>query len=163
MSEMNKAIISEHLSYREAVYSDTALRLGIDNYPTEAQLESMEDWALHIFEPLRKGLGDRPINISSMFRSLSLNKVIGGAETSQHMEGEAADLDNDNREEGPTNAEIFHYIRGYLIFDQLIWEYGDDENPAWVHVSYNAGKNRNEVLRCRRINGRTKYELYDRS
>ncbi len=76
------------------------------------------------------------------------------------MEGKAADIDNDNNPQGPTNAEIFNYILEYLEFDQLIWEYGTVENPAWVHVSYNHGKNRRQVLRCSLVDGKRCYYPY---
>jgi hypothetical protein len=158
---MQPRTISENLSYREVTHSDTAVRAGIENTPSQEQLDNIILWAIHIFEPLRKGLGDRPVFISNMFRSKKLNELIpGSAKTSQHMEGKAADIDNDNNPQGPTNAEIFNYILEYLEFDQLIWEYGTVENPAWVHVSYNHGKNRRQVLRCSLVDGKRCYYPY---
>ena len=67
------------------------------------------------------------------------------------------DINNDNNPGGPTNLEIFNYIRYNLDFDQLIWEEGDDQSPAWVHVSYSAKQNRNQVLKAVKENGKTKY------
>lgn len=136
--------ISKHITHKEATHSDTAVRNGIENNPNNIQLFNMKQWAEKIFEPLRAGLGNEPIYISSFFRSIPLNITIGGSETSQHCKGEAGDLDNDQREAGPTNKDIFEYIRMYLQFDQLIWEFGID-NPNWVHVSFTEN-NRNEVL-----------------
>jgi zinc D-Ala-D-Ala carboxypeptidase len=146
--------VSEHISYREATASITARRNNISNIPDEQQLSNMRKVALKIFEPLRAGLGNRPIWIASFFRSQQLNSLIGGAVNSQHMakKGAAMDIDNDNEHNGPTNAEIFYFIHDNLEFDQLIWEYGDDKNPDWVHVSYNEGKNRRQVLKC--VNGK---------
>jgi zinc D-Ala-D-Ala carboxypeptidase len=89
-----------------------------------------------------------------------MNKAIAGAASnSQHCKGEALDLDND-AVEYPTNKDIFNYIKNHLDFDQLIWEFGDNQNPAWVHVSYNKDKNRKQVLRALKVNGKTIYQPY---
>ncbi|MBN2012843.1 hypothetical protein JW960_26170 [candidate division KSB1 bacterium] len=145
-------MISKHISYREATFSETAFRLGIDNTPNEIQLENMKFIAETIFEPLRILLGDRPIRISSFFRCKKLNQIIGGSPDSQHVclgYTAAMDLDNDNSKTGPTNKEIFMTIRNNMIFDQLISEFADKDNPSWVHVSIrndDLGKNRNEIM-----------------
>lgn len=145
--------ISKHISYREATFSITALRLGIDNTPSEMQLENMRFIAETIFEPLRILLGDRPIRISSFFRCEQLNKAIGGSPNSQHMclgYAAAMDLDNDNSKAGASNKMIFEVIRDNFYYDQLINEFPDSKgNPSWVHVSIRSddlSKNRNEVL-----------------
>jgi len=145
--------ISDHITHREATFSATAIRRKIDNTPNDDQLENMRKLAVNVFEPLRAGLGDRVIMVSSFFRSETLNHLIGGSTTSQHCanNGAAMDMDNDNYSSGPTNYDIFCYIRDNLEFDQLIWEYGNNESPAWVHVSFNEGHNRKQLLRC--ING----------
>jgi zinc D-Ala-D-Ala carboxypeptidase len=146
--------ISKHITYKEAIKSNTATKLGIDNTPTEDQLKNMIELAENVFEPLREGLGNRPINISIFFRCPLLNKAIKGAKNSQHvaLKGAAIDLDNDNMpKEWPTNREIFDYIKDNLTFEQLIYEAGDDDSPGWVHVSYNSKSNRKQVLRF--ING----------
>ena len=91
-----------------------------------------------------------------MFRCEELNSAIGGSSRSQHMEGRAMDLDDTFGHK--TNAEMFEYIRKNLSFDQLIWEFGDDNNPAWVHVSYiSKDENRGRVMRAEKINGKTQY------
>lgn len=143
-------MISEHITYREATQSDTAIRKGILNVPDDIQLRNMQILAEAVFEPLRTGLGGKPIRITSFFRSQELNSLVGGSKFSQHcaINGAAMDIDNEN----PTNKEIFNFINDNLVFDQLIIEYPDNEgNPSWVHVSYHEGHNRNEVLMC--ING----------
>ena len=89
-------------------------------------------------------------------RSVDLNTRIGGSSSSSHCKGEALDLDMDGRG-SISNLQIFDYVRTNLQFDQLIYEFGDDQNPAWVHVSYREGNNRNEVLRASKVNGRTTY------
>lgn len=151
--------ISNHITYDEAVYSSTAKRLGIDNIPTKEQLESMRHLAIGIFEPLRKYFNTR-IGISSFFRSSTLNKAIKGSKTSQHMKGEAMDIDADIY--GViTNKDIFDYIKDNLVFDQLIWEAGTDKNPGWVHVSLSDNSNCREVLRMKIVNNKTIYEPYN--
>jgi len=146
--------ISEHISMKEALRSNTAKRLGIDNMPDNDTLVTMQITAQHIFEPLRNKFNE-PIYISSFYRSPELNKAIGGSTSSQHCKGEAIDIDDVYSK--ASNADFFNYIKDKLEFDQLIWEFGDDENPAWVHVSYNLGKNRMRILKAIKENGRTKY------
>ena len=146
--------ISEHISMKEALRSNTAKRLGIDNMPDNDTLVNMQITAQHIFEPLRNKFNE-PIYISSFYRSPELNKAIGGSTSSQHCKGEAIDIDDVYSK--ASNADFFNYIKDKLEFDQLIWEFGDDENPAWVHASYSLGKNRMRVLKAIKENGRTKY------
>jgi hypothetical protein len=143
---------------KEATRSATALRLGLDNTPTEEHLDNMKLLASKIFEPLRSWVGG-PIRINSFYRGPELNKAIGGSTKSQHMIGQAVDIDDTYGYK--TNAEMFNYIRGNLDFDQMIWEFGDNKNPDWVHVSYvNPGENRNKCLVAYRQGGKTRYSLY---
>lgn len=149
--------ISKHVSYKEATHSNTALRLGIDNTPGQYELGNMELIAKEIFEPLREWVGG-PIAINSFYRSEELNKAIGGSTRSQHCEGRAIDIDDTLG--CTTNGSMFHWIKENLNFDQLIWEFGNDENPAWVHVSYvSEDQNRNRCLRAKRKDNKTIYEL----
>lgn len=149
--------ISENISYREAIHSHTAKKLGIKNEPNEAQLENMKLIADKIFQPLREYVGG-PIKINSFFRSKALNVAIGGSRTSQHILGLAMDLDDVHGFK--TNAEMFNWIKDNLNFDQLIWEFGDGDNPDWVHVSYvSEEENRNRCLKAERINGKTVYSI----
>jgi len=150
--------ISKHITYKEATKSRTAQKRGIDNTPNEEQLDSMKRIAEKIFEPLREGLGGNPIAITSFFRGKTLNSVIGGSNTSQHVRGEAMDIDADVFGYS-SNKEIFNYIRENLTFDQLLWEFGDDNNPAWVHVSLKENHNRGMCLKVTRNNGKTNYTL----
>ena len=150
--------ISKHLSYGEVVRSDTAKRLGINNQPNDSALPYIRMVANTIFEPLREALGGKPIAVTSFYRSVRLNKAIGGSSKSQHCKGQAVDLDADVHG-GMTNSEIFNYIRYNLPFDQLIWEFGDDNEPDWVHVSLVATGNRKQCLKATRTaGGKTKYE-----
>lgn len=147
--------ISANLTLKEVSKSLTATRRGIDNEPKGEHLTALITLANNVFQPIREHFG-KPISVSSGYRSPELNKAIGGSKTSQHCKGEAIDIDNDAREY-PTNADIFWYIYDHLEFDQMIWEFGDDKNPSWVHVSYKSEGNRKQVLKASKSKGRTVY------
>ena len=148
-------MISKHISEREGVYSTTATRRGIDNIPNSDELNNMRLLAEEVFEPLRAYVGG-PIKINSFFRCSELNKAIGGSSKSQHCKGQAIDIDDTFGK--MTNAEMYHWIKEYLEFDQMIWEFGDDDNPDWIHISYVSPEdNRNRCLKAYRDKGKTKY------
>jgi len=150
-------MISKHISNKEGVYSRTALRLNIDNTPTEEHKKNMRLLAKNIFEPLRAYVGG-PIKINSFYRSPELNKAIGGSTKSQHCNGQAIDIDDTFGR--ATNAEMFEFIKQHLNFDQMIWEFGDDKNPNWVHISYvSENKNRNRCLKAYKENNKTNYKI----
>lgn len=152
--------ISEHLDLSELIRSESAKRRGIANMPTEAHIANLKLLAEKVFEPIRNNFRC-PIHISSGYRSAELNKSVGGATTSQHSSGEAIDIDMDGSPNGVTNKMVFDYIKKYLEFDQLIWEFGTAENPDWVHVSYEStGKQRKQVLKAYKENGKTHYKPY---
>ena len=141
--------ISKHITYDEATVSSKAKELKINNDPNSKQLTNMKLLAENIFEKVREHF-DTPIYISSFFRSSKLNTKLKGSSTSQHCAnvGAAMDIDADVYK-GVTNSDIFNYILENLNFDQLIWEFGNDENPDWVHVSYVSDiLNRKEVLKA---------------
>ena len=147
--------ISKHVSYKEGVRSRTADRRGLDNTPNESQLKCMKEIAEAVFEPLREWVGG-PIKINSFFRGEPVNTAIGGSKYSQHMKGQAMDIDDTFGHK--TNAEMYHYIKDNLDFDQLIWEFGDDKNPNWIHVSYVTHReNRKKLTIAKKVNGKTKY------
>tara|TARA_R110002012_G_scaffold112678_1_gene258470 strand:+ start:145 stop:606 length:462 start_codon:yes stop_codon:yes gene_type:complete len=149
--------ISNHISYKEGTYSNTAIRRGIDNIPNEEQLANMRLIADKVFEPLRTYVNG-PIKINSFFRSSELNTAIGGSSKSQHCHGQAIDLDDTFGYK--TNAEMYHYIKENLDFDQIIWEFGDEDNPNWVHVSYvSEDENRNRCLLAYKEGRKTKYKI----
>lgn len=149
--------ISKHVSYKEGTFSQTATRRDIDNTPTPEVLERMKTLAENVFEPLRAYVGG-PIKINSFYRSINLNVAIGGAKSSQHTRGEAIDIDDTFGH--MSNKEMFEFIKDELDFDQLIWEFGDDSNPAWIHVSYvSQENNRRRILKAKKQQGSTIYSI----
>jgi len=151
-------VLSEHFTLAEAIRSESAKRNGISNMPTLEHIVNLKELAENIFEPIRANFRC-PILISSGYRSKELNAKIGGANTSQHSLGQAIDIDMDGTTYGVTNAEIFYYIKDKLPFDQLIWEFGNDTNPDWVHCSYSE-RHRKEVLIAYKTNGNTHYKKF---
>ena len=150
-------MISKHISYKEGVYSRTAMRRGVKNNPNAEQMENMITIAEEVFEPLRMWVGG-PIKINSFFRSPELNKAIGGSSKSQHCLGQAMDIDDTFGK--MSNADMYEFIKENLDFDQMIWEFGDDNNPDWVHVSYvSAEENRKRCLKAYKEKGKTKYAI----
>lgn len=151
------AYISEHISWTEAIRSNTAKKHEIENIPNQSQIVNMKSIAKNVFEPLRTWANE-PIRINSFFRSPELCIKIKSKPTSQHTKGQALDIDAMGQK---TNAELFEYIKDNLDFDQLIWEHGDSENPDWIHISYvDKLNNRNRILRAVKKGKKTTYEYY---
>lgn len=150
--------LSENLSLAEVMRSETAKRKGISNMPTPEHIENFKKLAEKIFQPIREHFGV-PIHISSGYRSKALNTAVDGSLSSQHCSGEAIDIDMDGT--SITNKQIFDYIKDNLEFDQMIWEFGTDKNPDWVHVSYEStGKQRKQILKAVKQGGKTVYKPY---
>ena len=148
--------ISKNITYAEAIHSSTAKREGIDNTPNQKELECMKLLAEKVFEPLREWVGG-PIKVNSFFRSVALNEAIGGAASSQHCKGQAADIEVP----GTPNAELAEWIVDNLDFDQVILEFYTPGIPdsGWVHVSYKAdGENRKSILTAMKEDGKTVYK-----
>lgn len=145
--------LSPHVSLMEFEHSDTAITYGIPNKMNNTETQKAIDLCMNVFEPIRTHLG-KPIKINSGFRSLAVNKRLGGAKNSQHCFGEAMDLDIQDK-------EVFDWIKDNVNFDQLIYEHGTDHAPQWIHVSFRKGRNRNQVLRAIKQAGKTKYVAYE--
>jgi len=131
-------MISKHITIEEATFSAKAVSNKISNVPNEAQLKAMQLVAEKLFEPLRVWYG-KPIKINSFFRSLEVNKLVGGSATSQHCKGEAIDISAGSKSE---NKKLFDYVCKNLDFDQCINEY----DFTWVHISYKPKGNRKQIL-----------------
>jgi zinc D-Ala-D-Ala carboxypeptidase len=154
--KLRKKKLSKNLSYAEAIHSETAKKLGISNEPTDEHYENMLVTAEKLFQPLRDYCG-HPIRVNSMYRSAELNKAIGGSKTSQHRFAQALDLDTLGEK---SNADLFHWASENLNFDQLIWEFGTDLEPDWIHISYvSEKKNRKQKLRATNHRGKTRYSV----
>ena len=150
--------LSKNLVLAEVIRSETAKRKGISNMPTPEHIENFKKLAENVFQPIRDHFGV-PIYISSGYRSKALNKAVGGSLSSQHCQGEAIDIDMDGT--SITNKQIFDFIKDNLVFDQMIWEFGTDKNPGWVHVSYEStGRQRKQILKAVKIKGKTSYLPY---
>lgn len=143
--------LSEHMTLAEFENSPTAAKRGISNKMNAGQIEAARLLCQKVFEPVRKFVGG-PIKLNSGFRSVILNRAIGGSSSSQHCKGEAIDI--------PINSKAFHYIKDNLDFDQLIWEFGNTQEPAWVHVSYKKSGNRKQILRAVKVAGKTAYKPF---
>jgi hypothetical protein len=146
--------ISEHITFEEAISSAKGKELGLNNNPNETQIAAMKLFAEKVFEPAREALGNKSIQINSFFRGNSVNKAVKGATNSKHLLGEACDMEFHHT---GGNAVLFNYIKNNLDFDELIWEFGNDESPAWVHASYSETNNRKKAMRSIKENGETKY------
>ena len=151
--------LSENLELAEVLRSESAKRNGIANVPTKEHIENLKALAVNIFQPIRNHF-KVPIRISSGYRSKELNKRIGGSQTSQHSKGQAIDIDQDGT--SITNKQVFDFILNNLDFDQLIWEFGTNNNPDWVHISY-SNNNRKQVLRAYKLHNKTVYVPYEKA
>lgn len=140
--------LSKNFTLKELIKSDTAEKLQLSNKPNEEQLKNIKSLVVNLLQPLRDLLG-KPIIVNSGFRSKALNIAVNGSTTSQHCANNGAAVDI----ECPTlgNKVLFDTIKNNFIFDQLIWEYGNDSQPDWIHVSYREDQPlRNEVLRAKK-------------
>ncbi len=135
--------LSEHFSLEEFTKSQSASRLRIDNTPPEDVIKNLTNLCIHVLEKVRLNYG-RPVIVNSGYRSPALNKVIGGSRNSQHMSGQAADIEVP----GIDNRFLFNWIKDNLQFDQLILEFYKPGIPdsGWVHVSWNSNTNRRQIL-----------------
>lgn len=126
---------------------------GLRNVPNTDAIENIEELVGEVLDPARECFG-ASVHVNSGYRSPAVNLAANGSKTSQHMEGKAADLKCSD------NEQLFK-ILSVLEYDQLIWEFGNDEQPKWVHVSYNAGKNRKMSLRSYKTKtGKTIYQKF---
>lgn len=128
----------KYFTIEEMTKSSTATTKGIDNTPSEEGVLKLQKLIEAVLDPLREWYG-KPIKVNSGYRCEALNKAIGGAKSSQHMLGEAADITVGSKEE---NEKLFDYIKDNLEFDQLI----NESDFSWVHVSYREGRLRKQVL-----------------
>ena len=137
--------VTMHFTIEELYASETARKLGIDNTPSVQKMIHLVYLAAYVLEPLRVAM-NRPIKISSGYRCEKLNKAVGGVYNSQHLKGQAVDIDIQGDME--FGKKVFNYIKDHLPFDQLIWEH-NKSGTYWVHVSFvypDFGRNRKNVI-----------------
>ncbi len=144
--------LTKNFSLIELVSSETATRRNIDNTPNSEVIYNLALVCINVMQPIRDWYG-QAINITSGYRSPKLNKAIGGSLTSDHCYGRAIDFTVPKHD----FKKVFEFIKSNLQFDQLIWEFGDDIAPNWIHVSYRESGNRKQVLKAVKQNGVTKY------
>jgi hypothetical protein len=135
--------ISKNFTLEELTASATAKAKGIHNEPGQTDIVNLCGLVHNVLQPLRNWWG-KEVKIGSGYRSLALNRAVGGVSNSQHMKGEAVDLCIDGDIE--KGKSWFQYIKQHCEFDQLIWEH-NAKGTYWVHVSYKCdGNNRKQVV-----------------
>ena len=136
--------LSKNFKLEEFTKSMTATRKGINNDAGAGDIKNLENLCYEILEPVRAKF-DKPITITSGYRSEELCVAIGSRTTSQHAKGQAVDFEI----AGVPNIKIAYWLQNNVDFDQLILEFynPDDNAGGWVHISYNEkGNNRKQVL-----------------
>jgi len=148
--------MTQSFSIKELTYSDTAIRLGIDNTPTDEILINLQNVVQFILEPVSNNF-ESQIVITSGYRSPALCQAIGSKPTSQHTFGMAVDFEI----LGIPNKEVSDWIVNHLDFDQCILEFWKPEQPnsGWVHCSYKTSGNRKMYLKAFKSNNRVVYEI----
>jgi zinc D-Ala-D-Ala carboxypeptidase len=129
----------------------TRTRFSVDNTPGKKEEAALQLLAEKVLQPARDALG--PIEVTSGFRSVSVNTLVHGARNSHHLKGMAADLQMPDG----NHKRLFDYIRTHLVYTQLIWEFGSIDQPQWVHVSYDPADLKMQVLRAITYGKRVKY------
>ena len=146
--------LSENFSLNELTKSQTATRKGINNIPGNAEEENLKALSINILQKIRNHY-ERPVRVTSGYRSPELCVSIGSSVKSQHAKGEAADFEIT----GIDNFDLAIWISKNLEFDQLISEFYTEQHPdsGWVHCSYKTKGNRKQVLTAYKENGKTRY------
>lgn len=151
--------LSQYMSFEEATRSQTATRHNIDNTPNKTQLQNMIFISKEIFDPIREFVGG-PLTCSSFLRVDELNDKIGGSPRSYHRLGAAIDLKKISSNH--SYKEIFDFIKDNLPYSELIWEFGNKKEPAWVHVAYLKGViKKDNIKRFYFEDGKRKKTMFD--
>ena len=148
--------LSENFSLAEFTKSNTAIRYGLDNTPTDEHIENLKALCVNILQPLRDYI-KRPLRINSGYRGEELNQKVNGSSSSDHCKGKAADLELwiDGVEDNALIFEAIQYLN--LPFYQMIWEFGDSDQPNWVHVAYREDNPKQQSLKAVKMDGKTQY------
>ena len=145
--------LSHNFTLAELTKSETAIRRGINNTPSDSVVENLQRLVTNVLQPIRDKFG--PLIVTSGYRSAQLNVAIGGSPTSDHVLGKAADIEAP----GLDNKQLAVYIKDNFKFTQLILEFYTEGEPnsGWVHVSYDKDNLKQEVLTAIKRNGKTVY------
>jgi hypothetical protein len=146
--------LTANFTLNELTQSETALRKGLDNAPTQDVISALQTLAVNVLQPVREHYG-RGVKVNSGYRSPEVNASVGGSKTSDHCKGQAADIEIP----GVANAELAAYIRDELQFTQLILEFYTPGVPdsGWVHVSYDPANLKKQVMTATKRDGKTVY------
>jgi hypothetical protein len=146
--------LTANFTLNELTQSETALRKGLDNAPTQDVISALQSLAVNVLQPVRDHY-DRGVKVNSGYRSPEVNASVGGSKTSDHCKGQAADIEIP----GVANAELAAYIRDELQFTQLILEFYTPGVPdsGWVHVSYDPANLKKQVMTATKRDGKTVY------
>jgi zinc D-Ala-D-Ala carboxypeptidase len=147
--------LSNNFSLNELTQSETALRKGLDNTPSDAIIANLKTLVENVLQPVRDHYG-KGVKVNSGYRSPEVNASVGGSRTSDHCKGQAADIEIP----GIANADLAKYIKDSLKFTQLILEFYTPGVPdsGWVHVSYDPSNLKCQVLTALKKDGKTVYE-----
>lgn len=143
--------MGERLTANFTLAELTKTRFDLDNTPSPQVVDNLRTLCEKVLQPLRDAVG--PVNVTSGYRSKLVNQAVNGARNSDHLWGYAADLqspDGDHR-------KIYDWLKANAMFSQLIYEFGNDQQPQWVHVSYNPKDLKREILRARNVGKRVTY------
>ncbi|MDD7317841.1 MAG: D-Ala-D-Ala carboxypeptidase family metallohydrolase [Prevotella sp.] len=133
--------LTEHFTLKEMCQSGTAVRMSIDNVPDEKTVERLKALCVNVLEPTRRRFG--VLRVTSGYRCPQLNKAVNGAQNSQHMRGEAADIHVSSMEVG---RKMYDFIKKNTAFDQLIFEHSKSTGATWLHVSYSEARSRRHAI-----------------
>ena len=140
--------LSPHFTLAEMTRSSAAVRRGLDNSAPPAVADALARLCIHVLEPVRARFG--MVRVTSGYRSPAVNRAVGGAKTSRHIFGEAADF----TVPGVGNLDVCQWIMRHLHYDQLIYEFGE---AGWVHCSWRDGPLRNQELTAKHVDERVRY------
>jgi hypothetical protein len=146
--------LTKNFTLSELTKSETALRRGLNNEPTQEVISALQLLAVNVLQPVRDHY-TKGVKVNSGYRSPEVNATVGGSRTSDHCKGQAADIEIP----GVANAELAEYIKDKLQFTQLILEFYTQGVPdsGWVHVSYDPSNLKKQVMTAVRRDGKTVY------
>ena len=146
--------LTTNFSLHELTKSETALRMGFDNTPGEAEIEALRLLCEKVLQPVRDHFG-KGVKVNSGFRSSETNQATGGSKSSDHVKGQAADIEIP----GVANADLAQWIMDNLDYTQLILEFYTPGIPdsGWVHVSYDPDNLKKQELTAMKVAGKTQY------